>query len=92
MLFGGLGYVARKNGFPFAPCVLAMILGESVLVGLAGVADETLDRILPIVVESGHSRFPVVGEDRDEVILDGEYHRPNGIHVVEADGVAELGH
>ncbi|HQR24544.1 MAG: transporter associated domain-containing protein [Steroidobacteraceae bacterium] len=29
--------------------------------------DETLDRILPIVVESGHSRFPVVGEDRDEV-------------------------
>lgn len=28
------------------------------------------------------------GEDRDEVILDGEYHRPNGIHVVEADGVA----
>jgi len=29
--------------------------------------DETLERILPIVVESGHSRFPVVGEDRDEV-------------------------
>lgn len=28
------------------------------------------------------------GEDRDEVILDGEFHRPNGIHVVEADGVA----
>jgi len=24
-------------------------------------------RILPIVIESGHSRFPVVGEDRDEV-------------------------
>jgi magnesium and cobalt transporter len=29
--------------------------------------DETPERILPIVVESGHSRFPVVGEDRDEV-------------------------
>jgi magnesium and cobalt transporter len=26
------------------------------------------DRILPVVIESGHSRFPVVGEDRDEVI------------------------
>jgi magnesium and cobalt transporter len=24
-------------------------------------------KILPIVIESGHSRFPVVGEDRDEV-------------------------
>ena len=29
--------------------------------------DEAPERILPIVVESGHSRFPVVGEDRDEV-------------------------
>jgi magnesium and cobalt transporter len=29
--------------------------------------DETPGRILPIVIESGHSRFPVVGEDRDEV-------------------------
>jgi magnesium and cobalt transporter len=29
--------------------------------------DDTADRILPIVIESGHSRFPVVGEDRDEV-------------------------
>jgi magnesium and cobalt transporter len=29
--------------------------------------DETPERILPIVIESGHSRFPVVGEDRDEV-------------------------
>ena len=26
------------------------------------------DKILPVVIESGHSRFPVVGEDRDEVI------------------------
>jgi magnesium and cobalt transporter len=29
--------------------------------------DEPPERILPIVVESGHSRFPVVGEDRDEI-------------------------
>jgi putative tricarboxylic transport membrane protein len=29
VLFGGFGYVARKNGFPFAPCVLAMILGRT---------------------------------------------------------------
>ncbi len=29
--------------------------------------DEPPERILPIVIESGHSRFPVVGEDRDEV-------------------------
>ncbi len=28
------------------------------------------------------------GEDRNSVILDGEFKRPNGIHVVEADGVA----
>jgi magnesium and cobalt transporter len=30
--------------------------------------DDLPERILPIVIESGHSRFPVVGEDRDEVI------------------------
>jgi len=30
--------------------------------------DDPPDRILPVVIESGHSRFPVVGEDRDEVI------------------------
>jgi len=29
--------------------------------------DEPPERILPVVTESGHSRFPVVGEDRDEV-------------------------
>jgi len=29
--------------------------------------DDPPDRILPVVIESGHSRFPVVGEDRDEV-------------------------
>jgi magnesium and cobalt transporter len=27
----------------------------------------TLDDILPLIIESGHSRFPVVGEDKDEV-------------------------
>ena len=26
-----------------------------------------LSEILPVIIESGHSRFPVVGEDRDEV-------------------------
>lgn len=29
VIFGLFGYVARKNGFPFAPCVLAMILGRA---------------------------------------------------------------
>ena len=27
----------------------------------------SIDEILPVITESGHSRFPVVGEDRDEV-------------------------
>ncbi|MCF6300591.1 MAG: CBS domain-containing protein [Proteobacteria bacterium] len=27
----------------------------------------SMDEILPIIVESGHSRFPVVGEDKDEL-------------------------
>jgi magnesium and cobalt transporter len=30
--------------------------------------DDPPERILPAVIESGHSRFPVVGEDRDEVV------------------------
>jgi magnesium and cobalt transporter len=29
--------------------------------------DDPPEKILPVVIESGHSRFPVVGEDRDEV-------------------------
>ena len=29
--------------------------------------DEPPERIPPIVIESGHSRFPVVGDDRDEI-------------------------
>ncbi len=28
----------------------------------------SLDRILPVVVESGHSRFPVIGDSRDEIV------------------------
>lgn len=30
--------------------------------------DEQLDEILPTIIESGHSRFPVIGESRDEVL------------------------
>ena len=30
--------------------------------------DWSLDRILPVVVDSGHSRFPVIGESKDQVI------------------------
>lgn len=29
--------------------------------------EATADEMLPLIMESGHSRFPVVGEDRDEV-------------------------
>jgi len=29
--------------------------------------DTSVDEFLPLVLESGHSRFPVIGEDRDEV-------------------------
>lgn len=29
--------------------------------------EATLDEIVPMVVESGHSRFPVIGDDRDRV-------------------------
>ncbi|HEX7029835.1 MAG TPA: transporter associated domain-containing protein [Gammaproteobacteria bacterium] len=30
--------------------------------------DATDDEVLPIIIESGHSRFPVIGESRDEVL------------------------
>ena len=30
--------------------------------------EESFDDILRLIVESGHSRFPVIGEDRDEVL------------------------
>jgi magnesium and cobalt transporter len=31
-------------------------------------ADEDFNDILKVIIESGHSRFPVIGEDRDEVL------------------------
>ena len=30
--------------------------------------DSSLEEFLPGIIESGHSRFPVVGEDKDEVV------------------------
>ncbi len=30
--------------------------------------DEDLDNVLPTIIESGHSRFPVIGENRDEIL------------------------
>jgi magnesium and cobalt transporter len=30
--------------------------------------DDPPEEILPMVIESGHSRFPVIGEDRDQII------------------------
>jgi len=30
--------------------------------------DASLDEILPVITESGHSRFPVIGDSRDEVV------------------------
>ena len=30
--------------------------------------DATDSEVLPIIIESGHSRFPVIGESRDEVL------------------------
>jgi magnesium and cobalt transporter len=30
--------------------------------------DGTTDEILDVIIDSGHSRFPVIGEDRDEVV------------------------
>jgi len=31
-------------------------------------ADKSFDEILEVIIATGHSRFPVIGEDRDEVI------------------------
>ena len=30
--------------------------------------DESPDKLVELVVESGHSRFPVIGEDRDQIL------------------------
>ncbi|EEG06900.1 HlyC/CorC family transporter [Pseudogulbenkiania ferrooxidans] len=29
--------------------------------------DETVEKLLPFVIETGHSRFPVIGDDKDDV-------------------------
>lgn len=31
-------------------------------------SDQTIEDILPVIIESGHSRFPVIGENSDEII------------------------
>ena len=30
--------------------------------------DQSLDEMLNVIIQSGHSRFPVIGEDRDEIL------------------------
>ena len=30
--------------------------------------DAEIDELLPVIIESGHSRFPVIGEDKDDVV------------------------
>ena len=30
--------------------------------------DQSIDEMLMVIIDSGHSRFPVIGEDRDEVL------------------------
>ena len=30
--------------------------------------DAEMDELLPVIIESGHSRFPVIGEDKDDVV------------------------
>lgn len=30
--------------------------------------EQTIDEMLQVIIESGHSRFPVTGEDRDEIV------------------------
>ena len=37
---------------------------QAVVVG----REDPLDKVLPVVIESAHSRFPVIGEDRAEVV------------------------
>jgi magnesium and cobalt transporter len=41
---------------------------KSMLAGVLEVSETQFDDILAIIIESGHSRFPVIGEDRDEVL------------------------
>lgn len=49
---------------------------------------DPIERFLPMVIESGHSRFPVIGEDRDDVIgillakdLLRYFHNPETFHL-----------
>ena len=30
--------------------------------------DSSFDEVLPVIIESGHSRFPVIGDDKDDVV------------------------
>ncbi len=34
---------------------------------IVGKSDNTPEELLPIVIESGHSRFPIIGDSRDEI-------------------------
>lgn len=52
--------------------------GDTVLIG-PGVYHEGVKVLTPYLT--------IRGTDRNEVILDGDYHLPNGVHVAEADGV-----
>src|SRR5580704_11686535 len=47
----------------------ALVMLEGVL-AVAGmhVRDEAPDKLVELMVESGHSRFPVIGEDRDQIL------------------------
>src|SRR6186997_2190314 len=52
---------AQANGL-LTPETLAMIEGALT------VAEQHVGDVMRIVVESGHSRFPVTGEDGDEIV------------------------
>ena len=36
--------------------------------------DDPFSKLLPVVVESGHSRFPVMDDDRDDIVEIGRAH------------------
>jgi magnesium and cobalt transporter len=38
--------------------------------------EHTLDEMMSVILSTGHSRFPVIGEDRDEVLGIDDYLRP----------------
>lgn len=47
-------------------CVSEIMLPRAEIVAIN--KDATLEEILPIAIKSGHSRFPVIGENKDEVV------------------------